>query len=99
MAVIGVVAVLALGVAGVLVYKFVFDDGPSGSGHSSSYQAGYTSGTNGPAHFGAQMGGDPRFNDVACESAQISAGPNIDPTEFQQGCMDALRDHPPSHGG
>jgi Protein of unknown function (DUF2510) len=86
------IAALLVIVAAVAVPIIAFNHF-SGGGHSPSYQAGYTSGSSGAAHLGANILG----NDFACQgslaSAQLS-DPKLVPKDYAQGCLDGLRDHP-----
>ena len=84
------VGVLLVAAAAVAVPMIVFS---SGGGHSPSYQEGYTSGSSGVAH-GAAVG---LRNDLACQGSLVSAllsNPKLVATDYTQGCLDGLRDHP-----
>jgi hypothetical protein len=76
--------------------------GGAGSSHSSSYDAGYQSGTNGLAHntYGEQFdtGDVVKSEQFACSTAftgEQILNTSLVEGEYAQGCQDAFRDNPP----
>lgn len=94
------VIVVGLGWAGLVYYQQSHHSSPSSQ--SASYQAGYTAGVSGTAHgflveSGTGINGPAVAADSACGVAFTAAQiltPSLVEAEYQQGCHDALRDHP-----
>ena len=102
------VVVLAFGARYLSFGLFGGRSSPSSpSSHSPSYQAGYTAGISGTAHnylveTGTGINGPAVAADSACGVAFTAAQiltPDLNETDYQQGCHDALRDHPVTGGG